>query len=267
MDTDASVEEATEVLQQLGMQEYEARCFVGLTRLDVGTAKTLSEITEVPRTRVYDAVRVLEAQGLVQIQHSNPQQFRAVSLEEAVETLRDQYEDRVERLQNSLSTVELMEEGNDPPVQEVWTLSGQDAVENRTEKLLGTANSEIVLVISADSLLTEGLIETLNAVDDDIRLFIGTLTQTLKEKVQTAVPGAITFISGLDWLRGTNASENDTAIGRLLLVDRSAIMVSSIMPESKKEEAVFGNGFENGLVVIARRLMAQGLDLVRDPSA
>jgi len=267
MDTDASVEEATEVLQQLGMQEYEARCFVGLTRLDVGTAKTLSEITEVPRTRVYDAVRVLEAQGLVQIQHSNPQQFRAVSLEEAVETLRDQYEDRVERLQNSLSTVELMEEGNDPPVQEVWTLSGQDAVENRTEKLLGTANSEIVLVIGDESLLTENLIETLSTVDDDVKLLIGALTQTLEEKVQTAVPGATTFVSGLDWLHGTSASEDDTAIGRLLLVDRSAIMVSSIMPESKKEEAVFGNGFENGLVVIARRLMAQGLDLVRDPSA
>src|SRR6056297_4042684 len=102
MDTDANVEEAIEVLQQLGLKEYEARCFVGLTRLKTGTAKKLSELTEVPRTRIYDAIRVLEAQGLVEIQHSSPQRFRAVSLEEATETLRDQYEARVERLATAL---------------------------------------------------------------------------------------------------------------------------------------------------------------------
>jgi sugar-specific transcriptional regulator TrmB len=82
-------EEAIDVLQELGLKEYEAKCFVGLTRLSTGTAKQLSEITDVPRTRVYDAIRVLEAQGLVEIQHSSPQQFRAVPLEEATETLRD----------------------------------------------------------------------------------------------------------------------------------------------------------------------------------
>jgi len=42
-------------------------------------------------------------------------------------------------------------------------------------------------------------------------------------------------------------------------------MVSSIMPESKAEQAIFGDGFGNGLVVIARRLMAEGLVPVRDP--
>ena len=47
------------------MKEYEAQCFVGLSRLSSGTAKQLSEITDVPRTRVYDAIRLLEVQGLV----------------------------------------------------------------------------------------------------------------------------------------------------------------------------------------------------------
>jgi len=101
MDTPENVAEAIEVLQQLGLKEYEARCFVGLARLNTGTAKKLSELTEVPRTRVYDAIRILEAQGLVEIPHSSPQQFRAVPLEEATETLRDQYEERVERLHDA----------------------------------------------------------------------------------------------------------------------------------------------------------------------
>jgi hypothetical protein len=73
-------------------------------------------------------------------------------------------------------------------------------------------------------------------------------------------------MSGLEWLHGENATEDETAIGRLLLVDRSTILVSSIMPGTKVEQAIFGGGFGNGLVVIARRLMAQGLLTERDPA-
>ncbi|WP_135662141.1 TrmB family transcriptional regulator [Halorhabdus rudnickae] len=267
MSKDANVEQAIEILQQLGLKEYEARCLVGLTRLDSGTAKQLSEITEVPRTRVYDAIRVLEAQGLVEIQHSSPQRFRPVSLEEATETLRDQYEDRVERLHDALATVEIVDEDDESHVQEVWAMAGQDAIENRTEQLIEKATDEIVLVIGDETLLTADFIETLNGIGTDIELILGTLTPSLQEEVRAAVPTATTFVSGLEWLQGEDSTGDDIAIGRLLLVDRSTILVSSIIPDSKAEQAIFGEGFGNGLVVIARRLMAQGLIPVRDPSS
>lgn len=109
MSTTASIAEAVEDLQQLGLKEYEAQCFIGLSRLHTGTAEQLSELTEEPRTRVYDAIRSLEAQRLVEIQHSSPQQFRVVPLKEAIETLRDQYEARVERLHDALDTIETVD--------------------------------------------------------------------------------------------------------------------------------------------------------------
>ena len=258
MDTRENMEEAIEVLQQLGLKEYEARCFAGLTRLDTGTAKKLSDLTEVPRTRVYDAIRVLEAKGLVEVQHSSPQQFRAVSLDEATETLRNQYEERVERLRSALDTVEIIEEADDEPVQEVWSMTGRDAIENRTEQLLEAATDEIVLVVGDESLLTEDLVDTLNGVDTDVELLIGTLTPSLQDEIQTAVPNATTFVSGLEWLRQSPDDTGETAIGRLLLIDRSTILVSSIVPSTGEEHAIFGEGFGNGLVVIARRLMSQG---------
>ena len=265
MDTPENVEEAIEVLQQLGLKEYEARCFVGLSRLNTGTAKKLSELTEVPRTRVYDAIRVLEAQGLVEIQHSSPQQFRAVPLEEATETLRDQYEERVERLHDALDTVDIVDEGDESPVQQIWAMAGQDAIENRTDQLIEKATDEVVLVIGDESLLTEDLVETLNEVGNGVELVIGALTEPLQERIQETVPDATTFVSGLEWLHGEHTTEDDTAIGRLLLIDRSTILVSSIIPDTKEEQAIFGEGFGNGLVVIARRLMAQGLIPARDP--
>ncbi|WP_416838835.1 TrmB family transcriptional regulator [Haloferax sp. DFSO52] len=265
MTTTDSLEDAIEVLQQLGLKEYEARCFVGVSRLHTGTAKQLSEMTEVPRTRVYDAIRVLEAQGLVEIQHSSPQRFRAVPLDEATETLRDQYEDRVDRLHNALDSVEIIDGDDERAVQQVWAMSGRTAIENRTDQLIEKASEEIVLVLGDESLLTEDLVARLNDAVADVDLLIGALTESLQDQIQTAVPDATTFISGLEWLHGENASEDETAIGRLLLTDRSTILVSSIMPGSKEEQAIFGEGFGNGLVVISRRLMAQGLLTARDP--
>lgn len=265
MATTENREEAVEVLQQLGLKEYEARCFVGLSRLSTGTAKKLSEMTEVPRTRVYDAIRMLEAQGLVEIQHSSPQRYRAVSLEEATETLRDQYEDRVQRLHDALEPIEVVESEDDSPIQQVWAMSGREAIENRTNQLIGESTDEVVLVIGDESLLTPDLVDDLNAIGNGVDLLLGALTEDLRTELRDAVPKARTFVSGLDWLHGEYASSEETAIGRLLLVDRSTILVSSIMPGTGEEQAIFGEGFGNGLVVIARRLMAQGLLTTLDP--
>jgi sugar-specific transcriptional regulator TrmB len=265
MNTPENVAEAVEILQQLGLKEYEARCFVGLARLDRGTAKKLSEVTEVPRTRVYDAIRVLEAQGLVEIHHSSPQQFRAVPLEEATETLRNQYEERVERLRGALDTVEVVDEDDSAPVQQIWSIAGGGAIATRTDQLIEKANEEVVLVIGDDSLLTDDLIATLNDVDPEVNLIVGALTEPLQDAIQAAVPDAVTFVSGLEWLRNDATTPSETAVGRLLLTDRSTILVSSIHRDADQEHAIYGEGFGNGLVVIARRLMAQGLIPGRDP--
>jgi len=268
MDTSNQLNEAVDILQQLGLKEYEARCFVGLTRLETGTAKKLSEMTEVPRTRVYDAIRVLEAQGLVEIQHSSPQQFRAVPLEEATKTLQGQYEDRVARLEDALATIETVEVAEGTSSQQVWAMSGREAIENRANDHIETATEEVVLVIGDESLLTESLITTLTEMDPEVDLLIGTLTESLEDEITAQVPQATTFTTGLEWLRSDTDTENgeDVAIGRLLLIDRSTILVSSIIPSTGKEQAIFGEGFGNGIVVIARRIISQGLIPRCDPA-
>jgi sugar-specific transcriptional regulator TrmB len=266
MQTPDNLEEAVEILQQLGLKEYEARCFVGLSRLESGTAKDLSELTEVPRTRVYDAIRVLEAHGLVEIQHSSPQQYRAVSLEEATETLRDQHETRVDRLRDALESVDTVETEEDSTVQQVWAMSGGTAIENRTEQLIQTAEDEVVLVLGDASLLTPALIRRLNDVPEDVELLLGAFSDDLESELAGAVPDATTFVSGLGWLKNQEPLSDETAIGRLLMVDRQAILVSTIVLETQEEQAIFGEGFGNGLVVIARRLMAQGLMNQQDPA-
>ena len=231
---------AIEILQELGLKEYEANCFVGLSRVEDATAKDVSEITEVPRTRVYDAIRVLEAKGLVEVQHTNPQRFRAVPREEAIETLRDQFESRFDALSSAIGSLESVDRDRESITQEVWSLTGSEAIANRTEQLIDEATDELVVVLGEESLVTEEL------------------TEALEARLRNEVPRAKVFVSGLDWLHGDDASE-ETAIGRLLLLDRQAILISSYDPGSGKERALFGSGFGNGLIVIVRRLMETGL--------
>jgi len=109
-----------------------------------------------------------------------------------------------------------------------------------------------------ESLLTETLVDQLTGINGDIDLLVGAPTNSIRTRIQEAIPGATTFVSGLEWLQEEPDDTGETAIGRLVLVDRSTILVSSIVPSTGKEHAIFGEGFGNGLVVIARRLMSQG---------
>lgn len=95
-----------------------------------------------------------------------------------------------------------------------------------------------------------------------VNVIVGTIGEELREEVQAAVPDANVFVSGLEWLAASEVIDDTTQISRLLLVDRSTILVSTRSTASDDgtdyEKAVFGRGFDNGLVTIARRLMATG---------
>jgi sugar-specific transcriptional regulator TrmB len=263
--------EAVELLQQLGLKEYEAKSFVALSRQPRGTAREISETSEVPRTRVYDAIRVLEAKGLVETQHTNPKQFRAVPIDEAVETLRAEYEERTEALGEALLDLDPAETGEESEgIHEVWSLSGEAGIRSRVHQLLEESTDEIVLVIGDERVVSDGLIEALRTASDrGVDVVVGGTTESLTDRVQRGVPDAETFVSGLEWLTEPVTDDDRTRIGRLLLVDREAILVSTVTGTERgtrrQEKAVFGRGFDNGLVAIVRRLMATGL--ARDDGA
>jgi sugar-specific transcriptional regulator TrmB len=207
-------------------------------------AKDISEVSDVPRTRVYDAVRVLESKGLVEIQHSNPQQFRAVSVEEAAETLQEEYESRAETLEEVLRGIEPITSEEETKTQhEVWSLTGTTAISNRARQLISDAESEVVLVIGDKSVLIETVTDSLRrASTQGVSVIVGAVSEDLQEIVQSELPEATVFISRLDWLNDTNKSSDQTIISRLLLIDRKSILVRV---EDEGIESTFpGTAFE-----------------------
>lgn len=255
--------EAVNLLQELGLKEYQARCFLTLTQLSTGTAKQISNLSEVPRTRVYDAINVLEGHGLVEVQDLNPKRFRAVSIDEAVSILRQQFDSRIDALQSRLERLNLeVEADGEDDVHEVWGLTGAAAIESRTQVVLKEAEEEIVLLVVDEGLLTDALFERLHAaIDRGVDVVVGGKTDAVVSKLDTELSSVRVFETELDWLVGPG-SDDAVAIGRLLLVDHATLLVSTFYPGDghgeSNEQAIFARGLENGVVVLIRRLITSG---------
>ena len=81
------------------------------------------------------------------------------------------------------------------------------------------------------------------------------------------MPNVQVFETGLEWLTG-NATEQEVAISRILLVDREALLIGSYYPDApdgrEDEQAIFASGLDNGFVVLLRRLLSTGLPIPSD---
>ena len=97
---------AVKQLKALGLSTYAARTFVALVSLGEGTAQDVSEVADVPRTRVYDAASELHDRGLVDVKQSNPKQYWAISTETAGRHFEQEYEHRVDVLTDALDALE-----------------------------------------------------------------------------------------------------------------------------------------------------------------
>jgi sugar-specific transcriptional regulator TrmB len=143
---------ATEQLEGFGLSTYAARTFVALASLGTGTARDVSQVSEVPRTRVYDAVDELRERGLVDVQQSSPKTFWAISPGTASRTFRRDLEHRTDLLESALS--ELDPEQRRVEQRGVWTVEGQVAVTERVVAFIENAEEEIVYM-TVDDLLAE----------------------------------------------------------------------------------------------------------------
>lgn len=95
---------AVEALKQFDLNEYEAKTFVVLLRMDNAPASEISDAADVPKSRVYDVLSALEKKGLVTKQPSSPKKYSANharrSLEHLLYRVEKSYEERLSHLRN-----------------------------------------------------------------------------------------------------------------------------------------------------------------------
>jgi len=154
----------------------------------------------------------------------------------------------------ALRGIEPLADDNGPEAtHEVWSLSGESAIQSRTQGLIEEADRELILVIGHAPVFTDGLRDRLKAAcrRRGVTLIVGVVSEALQTRVEEELPEAEVSVSGLDWLQGTSLTDDDTEISRLLLIDRNTILISTFHGTTdggkQHEQAVFGRGFDNGL--------------------
>jgi sugar-specific transcriptional regulator TrmB len=211
---------------------------------------------------VYDAVEQLQADGLVDVHQSSPKQFRAVPITTATALLRQRFDTQLTDLQTSLDSLEALDNGSLDTDSTVWTTTGSDTITRRAIDFLDQATEEIILIVNGEKVVTDQLLTRLQAAHDrGVEIYVGTLSGSIHERLEETLPDVTLFESELDWLQPQADEEDEEAIGRLLLIDRERLLVSSLAHHSPyTESALWSDGVGNGLLVIARRLLAAGLD-------
>lgn len=248
---------AIDHLTELGLSTYAARTFAALVALGDGTAQDVSDVTDVPRTRVYDAAEELRKRGLIDVQQSMPKRFWPISVDTAARRFERDFRTRVDAVTTALRSLETDDRTREQ--RDVWTVTGRETVTDRVVEFVEEAEEEVVYTTAAD-LLTDPVVDTLSAASDrGVTIRLAGMSQPATTTIRDELPGANAFESMWNW--------SDTPAGRLLMVDRERTLVSVLIdgdgdhpPEPLDETAIWGSGRANGLVVVLRTLFTWQLD-------
>ena len=134
-----------EVGSRFDFGEYEIEAYLAVLEHGRLTASEIAERTDIPQPRVYDTVRSLSENGLVELRESRPMQVLAVDPEEAFSDV-----------QSTLSTLvgDLSERYSRPTrdSEAVSLVKSRQTVLRYIEEVIATAEYELVLSLTPDLL-------------------------------------------------------------------------------------------------------------------
>lgn len=225
--------EAIDAFEGLGLTSYEAKVFIALHRLGAGTARDVAEITDVPRSQVYSVAESLEDRGLLEVQQSNPIRYRPVGVDEARETLRNEFEREQDRAFEYVETVK-----NDPVGEEtqedIWTVRGGDRVDDRTDDLLSQATDRIVFGARLPELVTDDIERTLaERAAAGVGVTVVSRTEDVRERFAD--------VEGVTVAGPPAHRTEDQRSGRIAVVDDDGILLS-VLGGDGGETAIWSSG-------------------------
>jgi len=98
----------TELLEKLGLTEYEAKTLSSLFRLKESEAPEVSRIAQVPKTRVYDVLDRLVKKGLVIEIYGRPKKYRVIDASDVFEGLLNKRKQEITALESEANTLKPM---------------------------------------------------------------------------------------------------------------------------------------------------------------
>jgi len=239
--------DAIDAMEELGLTQYEAQVFIALQQLGVASASEIGQATDVPRSQVYGTAESLEERGLVEVQQSSPIRYRPVGLDEAQQTLREQYETHQRNAFDYLESVQQQPHSAEQQ-EDIWTVRGPDRIDKRVEQLAADATERIVYGCGGE-LFDERTAETLvRRASGGIEVTVMSRDETVRSRLADTAVDTVAFPSEVDSSR--------SQAGRVLSADGDTILLSvlagPVAPAVPEETAIWssGTGFAVTFIVL-----------------
>jgi sugar-specific transcriptional regulator TrmB len=221
-------EEALTALQRLGLTAYEARVYVALEKLQSATASEIADVSDVPRSQVYQTATALEDRGFIEEQQANPTRYRVVPVDEIRQQFEAQFRtdkrqafEYIESIQGTLAGTKQESKA------EIWTVRGRPNVATRTDQLLADAERTVLYGARPDMLVRErDIADQLGELGErgvEVTLVTG-------EDLTVDVPASVAVVRMPDDRTG------DAPTGRILAVDGTALLLSVVTDGQTDDE-------------------------------
>lgn len=143
--------------EHVGLSEYEAKVYISLIMEGPSTARRLSMVSGVPRTKIYGTLKKLIERGLVVEIPDTPRRFISVSPSEVFTPFLKLYESKVEDLYSLLSSLNRIYSRMEGMIRmrkgEIWTLIGRREILKRISEMLSRAESFVDIVTTENGLI------------------------------------------------------------------------------------------------------------------
>ncbi|MFA5413942.1 MAG: helix-turn-helix domain-containing protein [Methanoregula sp.] len=144
------MDSAVENLVQLGLKEYEAKCYVALVGLGEANVRRIHEVSGIPRPRVYDVLNALDQKGFIEIRQGSPLMYYAVRPDIVVSFLKKDLDTAALESVKTLEALSVDAQQNYSPI---WYVHSDWTIQRNLEMLIeGVTRELIVLCFNRETL-------------------------------------------------------------------------------------------------------------------
>lgn len=155
-------------LRELGLTGYEARAYLSLLERGAMTAGQVSEVAEIPYSKIYETLNSLEKKGWIEIKGGRPSRYYPKSPSEALGAAKLRFESMLKFWeQNILDELQpLYEKREIREKPDIWIIRGEFNVLAKLREMLGKVKNELMI---AAPVLPETLVDTVYPVLTHLR--------------------------------------------------------------------------------------------------
>ncbi len=130
-----------EKLKDIGFNTYEAKVYIALLKKYPATGYEVSKLANIPQSRTYDTLKVLEEKKVVVSTNAKPVSYTPVKPRQILNSYKKKMDSTVNYLEKHLP--EVKDDYNEP----VITINGRQNIQNKIKEVIKNAKREIYMEV------------------------------------------------------------------------------------------------------------------------